>query len=66
MQLLCDLPATMMIPLPPRTLVRGGEGLGVGGSLAGDIHRNTAVSTARRLPPHHDRMPTRKYAARDF
>jgi len=30
MQLLCDLPATMTmtIPLPPRTLVRGGEGLG--------------------------------------
>jgi len=30
----------MTIPLPPRTLVRGGEGLGVGGSLAGDRHRN--------------------------
>ena len=29
MQLLCDLPATMMIPLPPRTLVRGGRGTAV-------------------------------------
>jgi len=47
------------IPLPPRAVASGGEGLGVGGSFS------ATLKFACVLPPTPDPSPPRRFASRE-